>query len=52
MSADAAAAILAVLKAGAAFVPVDPEQPVAVIEQILADSGAGTILRPRGRRTE
>ena len=41
---DAIAAVLAVLKSGAAYVPLDPEHPKTRIEAILADSRAGIVL--------
>ncbi|GAA3015693.1 amino acid adenylation domain-containing protein [Streptosporangium longisporum] len=51
-AADAAVAILAVLKAGGAYLPLDPEQPRERLEFLLADSGAvalvtGPALRDR-----
>ena len=39
-TADALAAILAVHKAGAAYLPVDPEDPAEHVSGVLADSGA------------
>ncbi|MCU0816652.1 MAG: amino acid adenylation domain-containing protein [Cypionkella sp.] len=39
-SPDFVVALLAVLRAGAAFVPVDPDHPEAVAQQMIADSGA------------
>lgn len=36
--------ILAVLKAGAAYVPIDPDYPVARIDYILKDTGAKLII--------
>ena len=43
-SADAYAAMLAVLKAGAGYVPIDPEYPAARIQSILADCRASLVL--------
>jgi non-ribosomal peptide synthetase-like protein len=43
-SADAYAAILGILKAGAAYVPLDPEYPADRIEYILKDSGAEALV--------
>ncbi|WP_190109199.1 non-ribosomal peptide synthetase [Streptomyces cinnamoneus] len=37
-------ALLAVLKAGGAFVPVDPSYPAARVRHMLDDSGAGVVL--------
>ncbi|SEH00744.1 amino acid adenylation domain-containing protein [Nonomuraea solani] len=45
-SAGALTAMLAVLKAGAAYLPLDPDYPAARIELVLRDSGAGTVLVP------
>ncbi|MFB4280085.1 amino acid adenylation domain-containing protein [Nonomuraea sp. MTCD27] len=45
-SAEALVAMLAVLKAGAAYLPLDPGYPAARIELVLADSGARTVLVP------
>jgi amino acid adenylation domain-containing protein len=42
--ADLAVAVLAVLAAGAAFVPLDPRYPKARLERMLADSGAALTL--------
>jgi tyrocidine synthetase-3 len=38
-------AILAVLKAGGAYLPIDPEYPADRVEYMLADSGAKIILK-------
>ncbi|MGA3882275.1 AMP-binding protein, partial [Bacillus pumilus] len=43
-SADAVIAILAVLHAGAAYVPIDPSQPEERIRFMLEDSGAAILL--------
>jgi aspartate racemase len=42
--ADLAVAVLAVLAAGAAFVPLDPRHPQARRDRMLADSGASLFL--------
>ncbi|MCH7346040.1 AMP-binding protein, partial [Pelomonas sp. CA6] len=38
------ASVLAVLKAGAAYVPVDPSYPAERLAAMLQDSGAGVVL--------
>ncbi|PPK67115.1 amino acid adenylation domain-containing protein [Actinokineospora auranticolor] len=43
-SADLVVALLAVLKSGAAYVPIDPIYPPARIGHMLADSGARLVL--------
>nr|MDH3175860.1 AMP-binding protein [Bacillus pumilus] len=43
-SADAVIAILALLHAGAAYVPIDPSQPEERIRFMLEDSGASILL--------
>jgi non-ribosomal peptide synthetase-like protein len=43
-SIEAYTSILGILKAGAAYVPIDPEYPPARIAWILADSGACALL--------
>ncbi len=43
-SIEEVAAMLGVLKAGAAYVPIDPAYPAARINVILGDSGAKTML--------
>src|SRR5438445_310142 len=42
-SLDAYAAILGILKAGAAYVPIDPDYAVDRVTYILEDSGAGAL---------
>ncbi|MEG0377988.1 MAG: condensation domain-containing protein, partial [Eubacterium sp.] len=39
---------LGILKAGAAFIPCDPEYPMERIEQILEDSDAAYVIAPMG----
>jgi amino acid adenylation domain-containing protein len=39
--------VFAILKAGAAYLPIDPAFPRRRVEYILEDSGAGIILMPR-----
>jgi len=41
---DCLAAMLGAMKAGGAFVPIDPTYPVERIEYMLADSGVGTVV--------
>ncbi|MFI6502489.1 amino acid adenylation domain-containing protein [Nonomuraea typhae] len=43
-SPELAVAVLGVLKAGAAYVPVDPEQPADRLAYLLADSGAVALV--------
>ncbi|HEV3339815.1 MAG TPA: Pls/PosA family non-ribosomal peptide synthetase, partial [Pirellulales bacterium] len=43
-SVDAYVALLAVLKAGAGYVPLDPDYPLERIEFVLADSGAAVLV--------
>ena len=45
---DAYATILAILKAGAAYVPIDPEYPQDRVAYILEDSGAGALVTTAG----
>ncbi|MFG2956785.1 amino acid adenylation domain-containing protein, partial [Streptomyces sp. NPDC048291] len=44
---DMVAALLGVWKAGAAYVPVDPEYPAERVAYLLADSGAACVLAER-----
>ncbi|MCX5205526.1 amino acid adenylation domain-containing protein [Streptomyces sp. NBC_00237] len=51
-SAELAIALVAVLKAGGGYLPLDPEQPPARLARLVADAGArvlitDTVLRPR-----
>lgn len=43
-SVDMIAALLAILKSGAAYVPVDPEYPRDRVEYMLSDADAGIVL--------
>jgi len=43
-STDSAVAVLGVLKAGGAYLPLDPEQPPARLAFLLADAGADVLL--------
>jgi len=45
-SPEMIAAVLAVLKSGAAYVPIDPRYPAARIEYLLAESQAETVVTP------
>ncbi|CAG0992279.1 partial surfactin family lipopeptide synthetase A, partial [Myxococcaceae bacterium] len=47
-SPDFVAAILAVLKAGAAYVPLDPDYPEERVAHLLADAGIGVLLTQTG----
>jgi amino acid adenylation domain-containing protein len=49
-SGDMVLAMLAVLKAGAAYLPIDPELPPSRIEFLLQDSGAALLLTSTGYR--
>lgn len=46
-SVDLVVALLAVLKSGGAFVPIDPEFPAERIAYMLADSGLPVLLTQR-----
>jgi amino acid adenylation domain-containing protein len=50
--ADLVVALLAVLKAGAAYLPLDPEHPEARIEAMCADAGAVCVLTAAGMARE
>ncbi|WP_219501730.1 non-ribosomal peptide synthetase [Nonomuraea ceibae] len=43
---DAVVALLGVLRAGAAYLPLDPADPAPRRERLLADSGAAAVLTP------
>ncbi|MFJ5228432.1 amino acid adenylation domain-containing protein [Kitasatospora sp. NPDC088391] len=47
-SAETVVAMLAVLRAGAAYVPVDPEYPAARVAQMLADARPALLLTGEG----
>ncbi len=47
-SPELVAALMAVLKAGAAYVPMDPAFPRSRLAEILTDSGAGTVIAVEG----
>lgn len=47
-SVEAVTAVIAVARAGAAFVPIDPHQPAHRIATILADSAARFVIAPAG----
>jgi amino acid adenylation domain-containing protein len=49
-SADAVVAMLAVMKAGAGYVPIDPAYPKQRIEFMLRDSGAKVLMAQYGLR--
>jgi amino acid adenylation domain-containing protein len=46
-SADTVVAILAVLRAGAAYVPIDPSYPETRRATLLEDAGVDTVITPR-----
>ncbi|MFD0746128.1 amino acid adenylation domain-containing protein [Phytohabitans flavus] len=46
---DLAVAVLAVLKAGAAYVPLDPKNPPERLRRLIADSGAVAVVTASGR---
>lgn len=45
-SVEMVAGILAILKAGAAYVPLDPAYPLERLRYIMQDAGLSTVLRP------
>ncbi|MEV0729601.1 amino acid adenylation domain-containing protein [Polymorphospora sp. NPDC050346] len=45
-TADLVTGVLGILRAGAAYVPVDPDQPADRMAHILADSGVKAVLAP------
>ncbi|MCO5994849.1 non-ribosomal peptide synthetase [Actinoallomurus rhizosphaericola] len=47
-SADLVVAVLAVLKAGAAYVPIDPDQPAARIAAVLEDAAPALLVTAPG----
>ncbi|GAB2950224.1 hypothetical protein GCM10027203_62450 [Nonomuraea fastidiosa] len=49
-TAGTMAGMLAAMKAGAAYLPLDPEYPASRLELVLRDSGARTVLVPDGLR--
>lgn len=49
-SCDLVVALLAVLKAGGAFLPLDPTHPDRRLRQLVADCGAGLVVTSRGHR--
>lgn len=51
-SAELLAAMLAVNKAGAAFLPLDPDAPLPRLQAIIEDSGALALLVQTGKRGE
>ncbi|WP_326812222.1 amino acid adenylation domain-containing protein [Streptomyces scopuliridis] len=51
-SVDQVVAVLAVLRAGAVFVPVDPSYPADRIAYILTDSGAELLITRKARATQ
>jgi amino acid adenylation domain-containing protein len=51
-SIDAVAAMLGILKAGAAYVPIDPKYPQARIDYMLEDSAVRLVLTTRDLREE
>ncbi len=50
-SVDMVAALLAIIKAGAAYLPLDPELPAARLAFMIEDSGLKILLTQRGLRS-
>lgn len=50
LSIDAVVAVLAVLKTGAAYVPLSPQEPFKRIEEIIADTGLSIVVTRLGFR--
>jgi amino acid adenylation domain-containing protein len=48
-AADRVTGLLAVLKAGGTYLPLDPSHPAQRLAQLLEDSGAGVLLTDSGR---
>src|SRR5262249_42099327 len=46
-SVEVAGGVVAVLKGGGAFLPLDPGHPAARLKQVLDDAGAGLVLTTR-----
>ena len=44
---DFGIALLAVLKVGAAFLPLDPDQPPALLKDLMANAGAKALIAPQ-----
>jgi len=46
-SIDHVVALLAVLKAGAAFLPLDPDQPISYVRELCESAGARAVIAPQ-----
>src|SRR6185369_8963715 len=51
-SLELVAAVLGVLKAGAAYVPVEPQQPAARLQQLLTDADVSVVLTHSSLRSQ